>query len=465
MSRQVFISHASANAELARRICGGLESRELPCWIAPRDIRFEGTYGPEIAKGLHECRIFLIIVSEAAEGSEHVEREAAMAADAGKRIIPVIVDPSASGSRLSYYLAGRQQFPCRSGADDAFLDGLAAAIQGRPGAHATEPRAAKPGRQSGRWRPAMLLAAIATVAIAASSLIAYFYFAAPSRQFETNPTERPAAGGPSTKSEGSPPPQSGPPATASAPTTTTPATDGNQVAVVPPRRVTSTPAAPAVPAPPTDSTLVNGARLRYVPIPAGEFVMGCSPGDNECEDDEKALRRETVSSFMMSATEVTQAFWEAAMGSNPSDFKGPAQPVEHVSWRDAQDFISNLNDRNDGFVYRLPSEKEWEYAARASATIGPDLKTVAWFGLAESSAIPSRPQPVAKKAANRWGLYDVLGNVAEWCDDWYTPNERRVVRGGSWVDGPRSLRFSARGSATPTTRDYAIGLRLVRQAK
>ena len=137
--------------------------------------------------------------------------------------------------------------------------------------------------------------------------------------------------------------------------------------------------------------------------------------------------------------------------------------MEHISWQDSQDFVEKLNERRDGFTYRLPTEPEWEYAARAADAAPPDLAAVAWFGLAASSARSSRPQRVATKTPNRWGLYDMLGNVAEWCEDWYSPNYQRVVRGGSWVDSARSLRVSARGKATPTTRDYSIGLRLVRQ--
>ena len=153
------------------------------------------------------------------------------------------------------------------------------------------------------------------------------------------------------------------------------------------------------------------------------------------------------------------------MATNPSDFKGAGRPVEHVSWNDAQEFLERLNARRDGFTYRLPTEAEWEYAARANAAAPPAPNAVAWFGLAEASGRASRPQAVATKAANAWGLFDMLGNVAEWCEDWYSPNYQRVVRGGSWIDAAKSVRVSARGKAMPGTRDYSIGLRIVREPR
>ena len=210
---------------------------------------------------------------------------------------------------------------------------------------------------------------------------------------------------------------------------------------------------------------MNGQPLRLVSVPGGEFRMGCSSGDTECDDDEKPVKRVTVDAFQMSATEVTQELWQAVTGKNPSDFKGAGRPVEHVSWQDAQDFVETLNQRNDGFLYRLPTEAEWEYAARAGQSAQPPLPSIAWYGLAESSGRASRPQAVATKAANAWGLHDMLGNVAEWCEDWFSPNYQRVVRGGSWMDAAKSLRVSARGKAMPGTRDYSIGVRIVRTAK
>src|SRR5262249_9209413 len=189
--------------------------------------------------------------------------------------------------------------------------------------------------------------------------------------------------------------------------------------------------------------VIDGQSLRFIAVPGGQFRMGCSSGDTECEDDEMPVRPTLVEPFQMSATEVTQELWQAVMDKNPSDFKGAARPVEHISWQDAHEFAEALGLRRDGFAYRLPTEAEWEDAARAGAQPQPPLAAIAWFGLAESTGRAPRPQTVATKAPNAWGFHDMLGNVAEWCEDWFSPNYQRVVRGGSWIDGAKSLRVSA----------------------
>jgi formylglycine-generating enzyme required for sulfatase activity len=233
-----------------------------------------------------------------------------------------------------------------------------------------------------------------------------------------------------------------------------------------PSSTTAEPAATSrIAAKPSLSTTLdlNGTTVRFATIPAGAYSMGCAPPEADCQDDEKVLKV-AVDAFQMGVTEVTQEQWQAVMSANPSDFKGPSRPVEHISWDDAQDFLERLNARHDGFVYRLPRESEWEYAARANSA-PPALDQVAWFGLAEASGRASRPQAVGAKKANAWGLFDMLGNVAEWCDDWYSRNYQRVVRGGSWQDSAKSVRLSARVGAVPTTHDSWIGLRIVRQPK
>jgi formylglycine-generating enzyme required for sulfatase activity len=160
------------------------------------------------------------------------------------------------------------------------------------------------------------------------------------------------------------------------------------------------------------------AQIEFVGIPAGEFMMGCVPGDMDCLEDEVPRHKvQLTRGFEIGKYEVTQTQWVAVMGpdSNPSKTIGPNNPVDSVNKADIQAFLDKLNARNDGFKYRLPTEAEWEYAARAGAPDPPraSLGDHAWF--ADNSDDESHP--VGLKKPNAWGLYDILGNVREWVDD------------------------------------------------
>jgi formylglycine-generating enzyme required for sulfatase activity len=183
--------------------------------------------------------------------------------------------------------------------------------------------------------------------------------------------------------------------------------------------------------------------------------------------------------FYLGKYEVTQEQWEAVMGNNPSEFEGRSNPVEQVSWNGAQVFIRRLNQREGHNRYRLPTEAEWEYAARAGTTsiyaFGDDtdiLGQYAWFD--DNSG--GKTHPVGQKRSNGWGLYDMHGNVWEWVHDWYsdeyssgrpssdprgpTSGTRRVVRGGSWNSWARSCRSAGRASGTPGYCGVSVGFRL-----
>ena len=241
---------------------------------------------------------------------------------------------------------------------------------------------------------------------------------------------------------------------------------------------------PAMPEPqkpveraPGASAAASTANMEFVRIPAGEFQMGCSPGDTGCDADEKPAHRVRITkAFEIGKYEVTQAQWEAAMGTNPSYFKGSDRPVEQVSWDDAQEFLKRLNARQDGYRYRLPTEAEWEYAARAGQTgAPPNLDAVAWH----SGNSGGQSHPVGQKQPNAWGLYDMLGNVWEWCQDWYEENyyqsspaqdpqgpssgQSRLMRGGSWNDGAWFSRVAGRNRVSPAYRGVGDGFRCVRE--
>ena len=159
-------------------------------------------------------------------------------------------------------------------------------------------------------------------------------------------------------------------------------------------------------------------QMEFVKIASGEFMMGCVPGDKDCLEDEVPRHRVRLTrGFEIGKYEVTQAQWEAVMGphSNPSQTIGPNNPVDSVNKAEIYAFLAKVNARSDGFKYRLPTEAEWEYAARANAPDPPrtSLGEYAWF--ADNSDDESHP--VGLKKPNAWGLYDVLGNVREWVED------------------------------------------------
>ena len=212
--------------------------------------------------------------------------------------------------------------------------------------------------------------------------------------------------------------------------------------------------------------------MDFVRVPAGSFLMG-SPRDEEGHHPNESQHARSVDEFWLGKHEVTQGQWEAVMGANPSDFAacGRDCPVERVSWEDVQEFIGKLNEREDGYEYRLPTEAEWEYAARAAANGSRygQLDEIAWW----SGNSDERTHPVGGKAANAWGLHDMFGNVAEWTADWYQSypdaerafdrtGSSRVHRGGSWTSIAPYLRFADRSIETLDSRGNAIGFRLVR---
>lgn len=174
-------------------------------------------------------------------------------------------------------------------------------------------------------------------------------------------------------------------------------------------------------------------------------------------------------SFCMGKYEVTQAQWKSVMGYNRSHFKDDKKvlPVEQVSWHEAQDFINQLNAANDGFTYRLPNEEEWEYACRAGTTgrFYGDLDDIAWYKEDEDiSDSDGETHAVGGKQPNAFGLYDMTGNVWEWCEDWYDEDDKdmRVLRGGSWHSYPsRRLRSSFRSGIRPDDRESYVGFRVL----
>jgi formylglycine-generating enzyme required for sulfatase activity len=217
--------------------------------------------------------------------------------------------------------------------------------------------------------------------------------------------------------------------------------------------------------------------IEMVAVEGGTFTMGCTAEQgSDCFDYEKPSHSVTVSSFCIGKYEVTQAQWVSVMGSNPSYFKGDDLPVEQVSWDDVQAFITKLNTQT-GKQYRLPTEAEWEYAARGGAQSkgykysgSSDVGAVAWY----SSNSGSATHAVGGKQENELGIHDMSGNVWEWCSDWYgeyssspltdptgpTSGSYRVGRGGHWNNAAAYCRVAYRDYISPSNRSSYFGFRL-----
>lgn len=221
----------------------------------------------------------------------------------------------------------------------------------------------------------------------------------------------------------------------------------------------------------------NGVSFEMVKVDGGTFCMGAtSEQGSDAESDEKPVHSVTLSGFYIGKTEVTQVLWKAVMGSNPSYFKGDDLPVENVSWNDCQEFIRKLNALT-GQHFRLPTEAEWEFACRGGNNSrgykysgSNNLSSVAWY----DGNSGKKTHPVATKSPNELGIYDMSGNVMEWCSDWYgkyssgaQTNPKgpydgtdRVLRDGSWNYFAGICRSSHRLSDSPGSRYYGLGLRL-----
>ena len=223
----------------------------------------------------------------------------------------------------------------------------------------------------------------------------------------------------------------------------------------------------------------NIFNIEMVYVAGGTYAMGCTGEQGDCDENERPAHRVTISSFYIGKCEVTQAQWRAVMGSNPSSFQGDNLPVEQVSWDDAQEFIRRLNAQT-GRQYRLPTEAEWEFAARGGNNSkgyrfsgSNAFSTVAWY---ENNS-DYRTHPVGTKLPNELGIYDMSGNVHEWCSDYYDEYEYsnsytqtdpkgpmadyyHVFRGGGWDVGSRHARVSHRSCFPYDYSSDFIGFRL-----
>ena len=223
---------------------------------------------------------------------------------------------------------------------------------------------------------------------------------------------------------------------------------------------------------------VNGVNFKMIKVEGGTFQMGAtSEQGSDAYGDESSVHSVTLPDYYIGETEVTQELWKAVMGKNPSWFKyNPQKPVENVSWHDCQSFIKRLNELT-GKNFRLPTEAEWEYAARGGNKSkgykysgGNDINEMAWY----KGNSNSQTHDVKTKSPNELGIYDMSGNVLEWCEDWFgyyssssqtnpkgpSSGSYRVLRGGSWKNGARYCRVSNRSNRNPGYGHLYSGFRL-----
>jgi formylglycine-generating enzyme required for sulfatase activity len=418
MPHQVFLSHSGADAVKAEKLCHALEVKGITCWIAPRDIPAGSSYSGEIVRAIAESRLLVLLYSSHAAQSRHVRSELEVAFNDGDLILAVRLEDHEMPRDLQYFLSTSQWIDAFEKDFDIELDHIVTSVQSAV-AGASLPRSAKaPRRRRNVVFVSVLLAAILGIAL----------------------WLRPG--------------------------------DSNDVAPVPVQvdRAVDPPKVEPDSAPALSKERVNEAdNQKYVLIPAGRYLMGCSAGDSECEEDEKPSHWITLArAFWLGQTEVTVgAFSEyaKAAGRKPP-VASPQLPMTEV-------------DRAEAVAYcrwaggRLPSEREWEYAARggmSESRHGPLLE-IAWIDRNSDEV----PHPVGQKQANGYGLHDMLGNVAEWVLDRYyrkydedaggvpeepvAGNATAVVRGGSWAFGASSARASNRAEMEKDAREPFVGFR------
>jgi len=225
----------------------------------------------------------------------------------------------------------------------------------------------------------------------------------------------------------------------------------------------------------SDKILIeNHTNMQFVYVPGGEYLMGCGEWTTNCFENEKPVRKMTVNGFYIGRYEVTQSQWKKVMGNNPSAFNNRENhPVEMVSWYDVQAFIKELNEKNKNEKFRLPSESEWEYACRSGGQKeqyagSKDLNKISWYNTTSNHST----HPFGSKEPNGLNIYDMSGNVQEWCEDIYFSDnhsrtkranqEIRVVRGGSWTYPADNSRCTSRFGNKADTLSNDIGFRLAR---
>ncbi len=412
MAQPVFISYSSSDTAVANSVCGALESAGISCWIAPRDIEPGTDYPAAIVDAVTSCSVMVVLLTESAVSSPHILSEVGHAFNSKKRIIPFRLARVPLSKDMDYFLSMAQWLEAPEGCTEHNLERLKEATLA---ALHGEPLPETAGQKevSGRlWR----LIVISSLALVAGG-IAYWRWPHSLKAPVVKSDDKSAR---------------------SVPQTWLNPKDGQE----------------------------------YSWIPAATFDMGCSPADSQCADDEKPAHPVDIQKgFWLARTEVTVAAYRrfAASHKLPAPPGDGNLPYANVTWAEAKTYCAEIGGR-------LPTEAEWEYAARggkSGAYYGP-VSTIAWFAENSSGA----PHNVGSKEPNAYGLYDMLGNVSEWVLDRYynrydvtspavganveqplASNAETVARGGFWDSDAASIRVSHRAAHENDDAQPIVGVR------
>jgi formylglycine-generating enzyme required for sulfatase activity len=465
MTHDVFISHSSKDKAVADAVCAALESAKIRCWIAPRDILGGEKWASAISKAISSSRIMVLIFSSHSNKSEDVLNELLLARDAGAIIIPFKIGDILPNGDMEYYLKRTHWLDAMDPPTEKQIQSLVETVeQFIKGSSSISKPDVKPRIEAVELEPHRKKQKIKEIFQNKYLVVAALFIVLILGYWALIPSDTASKIATPTVIQ-----SQNFTLTASATPIITPSSD---------QKITSTPSATPIITPSFDKkTITNSFGMTFVQIPAGEFDMGSPSNEEGRNDDEGPIHRVKIAkAFYMGETEVTEKEWSEVMWVTPSS----SLPVGGVSWDKVQEFIKTLNEKEKTQKYRLPSEAECEYAARAGTTtrysFGDDeskLGVYAWF--IENSG--EKAHNVAAKKPNPWGLYDMHGNVYEMVQDiyqtdyngapvdgssWEKNGPNRVIRGGSWSGNSFLCRSALRKKVPPDTPYSNVGFRLVK---
>lgn len=451
----VFISYSREDTNVVAEFIHRFEEEGLRVWVDLDGVESGDAFKRVIVKAIRNSSIVIFFSSASSNASEWTPKEIGVAIHFGKKVIPVKLDHTKYNDEIAFDLLGLDYIDYTNSANqkrnlEKLLNTLNKHSQ-ESKSEQDEDGERQREKKKLKTRNYWLIGGCTALALCVLAMVLLF--------MKPDSGKKDHSGGEATGS-----------------------TNGNITAAM-------NTGSNVIPSSGGGDFVVNGISFKMVEVQGGTFTMGCVGATGcDCYDEEKPLHQVTVSDFCIAETEVTQALWGAVMGYNHSGFQGDELPVESVTWDECQQFIAKLNGMT-GRKFRLPTEAEWEYAARggnkskeAHKYSGSNsLSEVGWYddnsGGDSEQLGHKQTHPVKKKWPNELGLYDMSGNVCEWCNDWYTSYDTnpqinpqgapddgsscfRVRRGGNWLYGARFCRVSYRYSGKPVSTSNYVGFRL-----